>query len=224
MPFRTDTFTRRSFLQSVTTGTGTLLALSSAEGRAAEKVIPGFEKAPVTADASRDYHPISDRKVRVGIVGYGVCRFGAEFGFQEHPNVEIVAVSDLDPDRCAGLAKACRCSKTYGSLEELVRDDRVEAVFVATDAPSHAKHCIEALNHGKHVACAVPAAFGSLEEAEQLYQAVRRSGRKYMMFETSCFHEDLHAMRQLYRAGTLGKVLYSEGEYYHYMEQPIDSF
>jgi predicted dehydrogenase len=45
-----------------------------------------------------------------------------------------------------------------------------------------------------------------------------------MMFETSCFHEDLHAMRQLYKAGALGRVLYSEGEYYHYMEQPIDSY
>lgn len=122
-------------------------------------------------------------------MGYGVCRFGAEFGFQDHPNVEVVAVSDLEPDRCAALAKACRCARTYPSLEELVKDDRIEAVFLATDAPSHARHCMEVLRHGKHVACAVPAVFGSLEEADQLYQAVRRSGRKYMMFETSCFHE-----------------------------------
>ena len=89
------------------------------------------------------WKPVSDRKIRVGIVGYGVCQFGAEFGFQDHPNVEIVAVSDLLPDRCAGLAKACRCAKTYPSLEELVKDDTIEAVFVATDAPSHAKHCID---------------------------------------------------------------------------------
>jgi predicted dehydrogenase len=45
-----------------------------------------------------------------------------------------------------------------------------------------------------------------------------------MMFETSCFHEDLYAMRQIYRAGGLGKLIYAEGEYYHFMEQPIDSF
>ena len=37
--------------------------------------------------------------IRVGIVGYGACRFGAAFGFQDHPNVEVVAVSDLFPDR-----------------------------------------------------------------------------------------------------------------------------
>ena len=34
----------------------------------------------------------------------------------------MVAVSDLFPDRCAGLAKACRCEKTYPSLEDLVKD------------------------------------------------------------------------------------------------------
>lgn len=219
---------RRTFLQSAGFGLGLGLGAAAisrpGRGLAAEGVIPGFEKTATPADASRGWQPISDRRLRVGIVGYGVCRFGAEFGFQDHPNVEVVAVSDLDPDRCAGLAKACRCTKTYPSLEELVKDERIEAVFVATDAPSHARHCIEVLRHGKHVACAVPAVFGSLEEAEALYEAVRKSGRTYMMFETSCYHEDLHAMRQLYRAGVLGQVLYSEGEYYHYMERPIDSY
>ncbi len=133
-------------------------------------------------------------------------------------------MSDLIPERCQGLAAACRCAKTYPSLEELVKDDRIEAVFVATDAPSHARHCIEVLKHGKHVASAVPAVFGSLEDADRLFQAVKSSGRQYMMFETSSFHEDVHAMRQLYHAGQLGNIVYSEGEYYHYMEQPIDSY
>lgn len=51
--------------------------------------------------------------------GYGVCKFGADFGFQNHPNVEIVAVSDLFPDRCSQLAKVCGCSKTYPPLRSL---------------------------------------------------------------------------------------------------------
>ena len=50
-------------------------------------------------------------------------------------------------------------TKTYPSLEEMVKDDSIEAIFVATDAPSHARHCIEVLRHGKHVATAVPAAW-----------------------------------------------------------------
>ena len=218
------TLSRRAFLRTATAGAATLGHVATTQAAESPVRIQGFERAPTDRDASRGYQAVSDRRIRVGIVGYGVCRFGAEFGFQDHPNVEVVAVSDLVPERCAGLAKACRCPKTYPSLEELVKDDRIEAVFVATDAPSHARHCIEVLKHGKHVACAVPAVFGSLEEADALLSAVRASGRKYMMFETSCFHEDLHAMRELYRAGHLGRLLYSEGEYYHYMEQPIDSY
>lgn len=160
--------------------------------------------------------PFSDRKIRVGIVGYGASKFGASFGFQNHPNVEVVAVSDLFPDRCAALAKATACNKTYPSLEELVKDDQIEAVFVATDAPSHARHCITVLSHGKHVAVAVPVTYGSIEEGEQLLEVVKKNrGLKFMMFETSCFRADLYAMRKLYEAGALGQIVYSEGEYYH---------
>jgi predicted dehydrogenase len=122
------------------------------------------------------------------------------------------------------LAEACRCSKTYPSLEELVKDDNIEAVFVATDAPSHARHCIEVLKHGKHVCCAVPATFGSLEEAEELYKTVKETGLNYMLMETSSFHDDLYAMRLLFQQGHFGRMLYTEGEYYHYMDVPIDSY
>lgn len=172
----------------------------------------------------RKWEPVSERKVRVGIVGYGVCRFGAAFGFQDHPNVEIVAVSDLIPERRQGLMKACRCDKSYESLEVLVKDPGIEAVFVATDAPNHVRHCIEVLNHGKHVMTAVPAVFGSIEQAEQLLETVQRTGLKYMMAETSCFRADCYGMRKIYEAGGFGRLVYSEGEYYHYHSTPIDSF
>jgi len=221
-PNASISISRRAFLQA--TGLGAAAIGLPSIARAAEKPIRGFEPAPDDPNASNEWRPVSDRKIRVGLVGYGVCKFAAAFGFQNHPNVEVTAVSDLFPDRCAELAKVVRCGKTYSSLEEMVKDDTIEAVFVATDAPSHARHCIEVLKHGTHVASAVPAVFGSLEEADQLLAAVKSSGRKYMMFETSCFHEDLAAMRQIYRAGGLGRLVYAEGEYYHYMDQPIASY
>lgn len=213
---------RRSFLMNSALGLGLggLTRLAAAE----EKPIQGFEDTDTTTQKDMVWQPISDRKIRVGIVGYGVCSFGAAFGFQDHPNVDVVAVSDLVPERCQALSTVCRCEKTYPSLEELVKDDNIEAVFVATDAPSHAQHCIEVMKHGKHVACAVPATFGSLEDADRLYEAVKNSGLNYMMFETSTFHNDCYAMRKIYEAGEFGKMIYTEGEYYHYMEQPIDSF
>lgn len=215
-------FSRRSFLKSAVAGAG--MAAISGRNPAAEEVIQGFDETESATVSQKEWTPVSDRRIRVGIIGYGVCRFGADFSFQDHPNVEVAAVSDLIPERCAALAKACRCEKTYPSLEELVKDDTIEAVFIATDAPSHGPHTLDALAHGKHVACAVPATFGSLEEAERVYEAVKRSGLKYMMFETSAYRDDAAAMRNIYDAGGFGQLVYSEGEYYHYMETPIDSF
>ena len=224
---------RRGFLQQV--GLGSLGAVAASEwlGRVAAAESPskkldenvlGAAGVKTSERPKAAWKPVSDRKIRVGIVGNGVCKFGPSFGFQDHPNVTVAAVSDLFPDRCAEMAKVCRCEKTYPSLEELVKDDTIEAVFVATDAPSHARLCIEVLKHGKHVASAVPACFGSIEEGHRLFEAVRASGRKYMMFETSAFHDDCYAMRQVYRAGGFGKLIYTEGEYNHYMPNPIASY
>ena len=223
-----DFDSRRSFLRNAALGSfGAIAAgglLRTAAAQTPDAKILGESGVKTSERPKGVWKPVSDRKLRVGIVGYGACQFGSAFGFQDHPNVTVTAVSDLFPDRCSELAKACRCEKTYPSLEELVKDDTIEAVFVATDAPSHARHCIDVLKHGKHVATAVPAVFGSIEDAHKLLEVVKSSGRKYMMFETSAFHEDCYAMRQIYRAGGFGKLVYSEGEYFHYMPTGLPSY
>ncbi len=184
----------------------------------------GVERELADQDTEKKWVPVSDRKLRVGIIGYGVCGFGADFSFQDHPNVTVTAVADLVPEQCAALAKACRCQKMYSTGEELIRDEAVEAVFIATDAPSHARLAIAALQAGKHVASAVPAVFGSLEDADALFAAARSSAGKYMMFETSYFHVNLYAMREMYRRGALGKLIYAEGEYMHYLGTPLAAY
>ena len=161
----------------------------------------------------------------LGLVGYGVCQFSAEFYFQNHPNVEVVAVSDLFPDRCAELAKKVKCEKTYPSLEEMVKDDSIEAIFCATDAPSHARHAKLCLEHGKHVCHAVPVFYGNPEDGDALFETVKKNpGLKYAMFETSTFHDDLYAMEKIYKAGGFGKIIYSEGEYDHTKEPGAPSY
>jgi len=206
--------TRRSFLGS--TATAMVAAHSMMNSAQSAEVIPGFDQTHTDYDKTKAWEPFSDRRIRVGLVGYGFCKFSAEFEFQNHPNVEVVAVSDLFPDRCAALAERVKCAKTYPSLEEMVKDDRIEAIFVATDAPSHAKHCIEVLNHGKHVCTAVPVFYGNIEDAERLLECVKKnSGLVYAMFETSVFHDDLYAMEKLYSADVFGHIVYCEGEYCH---------
>ena len=231
---------RRNLLQGLGAGAVALgafsmtHALNAADGlpRDADgNVIPGFgeddqhTRRELKANAGK-WEKKSDRKIRVGIAGYGLSRFGAGFFYQNHPNVEVVAASDLDAGRCAGLARAVGAKKTYPSCEEMIKDKSIEAIYIATDPPSHARLATMALLHDKHAVCAVPAVFGfkAEEEAEKLFAAVKKSGKKYMMNETSTFHPALYALRMQYQAGALGKIIYSEGEYYHYSGSPLGSY
>ena len=218
--------TRRNFIQKIGATAASLGAFSLTSSSlvaddlprdAQGNIIPGFEKNQKVTTAAGGWQSVSDRKIKVGIAGYGLCKFGATFFYQNHPNVEVVAATDLDPGRCAALAKAVGAPKTYPSCEEMIKDKSIEAIYIATDAPSHARLAIMALNHGKHVCSAVPAVFGfeAEDEAEKLFNAVQKSGLKYMMNETSAYHADLYAKRMQYQAGALGQVMYSEGEYYH---------
>ena len=101
------TTNRRSFLQASAAMLTGAAAMDQTRG---QDVIAGFDQTRTDYDRTQVWKPFSDRKVRMGLVGYGVCKFSAAFDFQTHPNVEVVAVSDLFPDRCAELARVVKCS------------------------------------------------------------------------------------------------------------------
>ncbi len=152
-----------------------------------------------------------ENKVRIGIIG---GRFGASFQFHEHPNCIVEAVSDLRLDRRENLMKVYKCRKSYSSLEELIQDSNIDAVFIATPAPDHVRHVIAALNAGKHVLCAVPAEL-NLEECYQLKETVIKSGLIYMMAETSYFRQNTISVRKLYQENSFGEIFSAAAEYNH---------
>ena len=153
----------------------------------------------------------SDRKLRVGVVGGG---FGTSFQFHEHPNSLVEAVSDLRPERRDRLASTYKCSKSYESLDALLKDKNVEAVGLFTPAPDHVRHAIQCMEAGKHVLSAVPAAM-SLEECARLIEGVKRSGMTYMMAETSYFQQLTISARSFYKKGEFGSLYACESEYHH---------
>ena len=95
---------RRAFLGAVAATGVTPYFFSAAKADDQSPKIAGFDQTDTDYDPLQEWRPYTDRKLRVGLVGYGVCQFSAEFYFQDHPNVEVVAVSDLFPDRCDALA------------------------------------------------------------------------------------------------------------------------
>ncbi len=209
-------YNRRAFV-----GAGISLFAAGLHAANDKKTIQGFDENFAGKLSSTKWEPFSDRKVRVGIAGEGVCSFGSSFAYQSHPNVEVVACTDLDPARCKLLQQRVNAQKTYPSCEDMIKhaaEDKLEAVYIATDAASHIKLAIMALEHGLHVASAVPALLGKdqLDLVPRLVSAAKKSGKIYMMNETTAFRPECVAMRNLYESGCLGEHLYSEGEYFHF--------
>jgi len=153
----------------------------------------------------------AERQVRIGVVG---GRFGATFQWHLHPQARVTAVCDLRDDALARLQKVYRCDTTFKDYRQFLRHRELDAVGLFTPAPLHAEMSIQALEAGKHVISAVPAGL-TIEELERLLAAVRRSGLRYMMAETSYYRPEIMLCQEWARAGKFGTIFYSEAEYHH---------
>ncbi|MCC6694274.1 MAG: Gfo/Idh/MocA family oxidoreductase [Candidatus Hydrogenedentes bacterium] len=155
----------------------------------------------------------SDKKIRIGVVG---GRFGCSFHWHQHPNCTVAAVSDLIPDRRDRLMKTYACDKSYESLEVLIQDPNIDAVALFTGAPDHPRHTVACMEAGKHVISACPACM-TLEDAAKLKEVKERTGLRYMSAETSYYRWETITARRMYQDGLFGELVYTEGEYYHPM-------
>ena len=91
---------------------------------------------------------------RVGIVGCGLIgarRAGALAG------AELVACTDIDPRRAESVARSRPRVRTIGRWQELVSDDRIDIVVVATTNDALAEIAVAAIEAGKHVLVEKPA-------------------------------------------------------------------
>jgi predicted dehydrogenase len=181
------------------------------ETRRSFVVKAGTAISALSISSTLSYGSRQTDKIRLGIIG---GRFGATFQFHEHPDCIVEAVSDLIPQRREALMKTYKCRKSYESLELLLRDPKIDAVFLATPAPDHVNHVVQSLKAGKHVLCAVPAAL-SIADCYRLREAVADSGLIYMMAETSYFRQNTLSVRKFYQEGQFGNIFSAAAEYNH---------
>jgi predicted dehydrogenase len=147
----------------------------------------------------------------IAVVGLG---FGQDFVpiYLSHPAVEDVVLVEPDPARRAEVAARFGLSDGYADISEALADDRVDAVHILAPVFLHADMVVAALDAGKHVACAVPMAT-TIEDLDRIIAAQERSGKNYMMMETTIFAREYLAVKEMYSAGDFGALTLYRG--YH---------
>ncbi|WP_161606276.1 Gfo/Idh/MocA family protein [Microlunatus speluncae] len=157
---------------------------------------------------------MSDSALRLAVVG---GRRGRHFGralSRLEDRIRLAAVCDLSGAVLDSWQGEFPAARTYRRFEELLADDGVDAVFLATPLPLHARQAIAALEAGKHVLSEVTAA-NTLADGQALIEAVERTGRTYMLAENYCFMRPNLMVEKLAARGEFGAVTYLEGGYLH---------
>lgn len=91
--------------------------------------------------------------MKMAILGAGGIAGTMASTIREMLEVESYAVAARDYDRAESFAKKYGFEKAYGSYEEMLEDEKVELVYIATPHSHHYEHILLCLKHGKHVLC-----------------------------------------------------------------------
>lgn len=147
--------------------------------------------------------------IKLGIVGLG--RAGRHMHLAEIADInkkgasfKIVAVCDTIEKRRLEVARECAC-KQYATIEELVKDEEVQMVDIATRSCDHYEHAKLAIKAKKDVFLEKPMACGYDEEKE-LFELAKKSGVKLYVRQNRRFEKKFLQVRDIIKSGILGDV------------------
>ncbi|MCK5804171.1 MAG: Gfo/Idh/MocA family oxidoreductase [Lentisphaeria bacterium] len=163
--------------------------------------------------------------ISLGLVGLG--SFGGAFAplFHSHPLVDRIAFCDLEPERVRKFSEdPFYQSKFHKGDEYLSLDEicgaKLDALVMITQPWLHAPQCIQAMEAGMHVYSAVP--ISSVPDGDEILgwcdrivETSRRTGRQYMLGETTYYHPQAQFCRRMAAEDAFGDFVYAEGEYFH---------
>lgn len=163
--------------------------------------------------------------IKLGLVGLG--SFGRAFAplFANHPLVDSIGLCDVEEERMKWVYEDPRITKKVDkncmmtSFDEMCGSD-CDALVVITQPWLHAPQCIKALESGKDVYSAVPLISlpddaETLEWCAKLIETVQKTGKNYMLGETTIYRPQTMFCRHKAAAGEFGDFVYAEAEYAH---------
>lgn len=147
------------------------------------------------------------KKLRCGVIGLGMGS-GHANEYRNHPNSELVAISDLNPARLEDAAPKFGNPKTYVDPLEMLAKENLDVLSVATPNKFHKELTIAGLKAGCHVLCEKPMAM-NVEEAKAMVAAAKKADRRLMINFSYRFTAPALAMKSVVDQGTLGKVYFA---------------
>jgi predicted dehydrogenase len=144
---------------------------------------------------------------RVGVAGLGYWGPNLARNFDRVEGAELAWLCDESEERLERHGGAFPTARRARSLDELLADDSLDAIALATPVPTHATLALRVIEAGKHCFVEKPLA-QSADEAEQVVSAARAAGRVLMVGHLLEYHPGVEALKQLVDGGELGDVRY----------------
>lgn len=156
------------------------------------------------------FAPVRDRSVRVGVVGLGYWGPNIARNLAAIDGCELRWLCDGDRAARERLASSFPTARQTSELEELLADDELDAVALATPVPTHAELAIAVARAGKHCFVEKPLAT-TAADAEAAVEAARDAGRILMVGHLLEYHPAVARLKQLVDDGELGDLYYVYG-------------
>jgi len=140
----------------------------------------------------------------IGIVGTGNIAGGYATDALTHPEIRLVAATDLDTDRAVAFAATHGC-RAHATIEDLLADDEVDIVVNLTVHHAHFEVTKRALEAGRHVYSEKPLALRSTE-ARELVELAAARGRRLGCSPSTFLGEAQQTAAGVIEGGRLGAV------------------
>jgi predicted dehydrogenase len=144
-------------------------------------------------------------EVRFGIVGTGGIAAGFATDMWAVPGGRVAAVGSRSASSAERFGEVYQIARRHSSYQDLVADDEVDVVYVATPHPWHAQHALAAIQQGKHVLVEKPFAMNA-DEARRVVTAAREKGVFCMEAMWTRFLPHTIKIRELVADGAVGAV------------------
>mgnify|MGYP000064708948 CR=1 FL=1 len=153
------------------------------------------------------------RRVGWGVIGIsGIARRRTVPEMVEASRkAELVAVMSRSRERAEKYGKQFGAKYWYTSLEELLSNPEVEAVYVATPNHLHREHVIMAARAGKHVLCEKPLG-RTVDECVEMIRECRRNGVKLGVALMMRFHGLHRKIKELIERGMIGRPVLARAQ------------